>query len=128
MIILLLLLILVLLVITKKQKENFINLDDYKDIKIIRLGDHKFNYFEYDFNFSDFKTVNNNYLLTAKSNLANLGHIYNEGIIMIMHYDIIYLKNDKNEWFFLSKDNPYNLYFWEPIVKKTDIQKLDLII
>lgn len=128
MIILLLLLILVLLVMTKKQKENFINLDDNKDIKIIRPGDPKFNYFEYEFIFSDFKTVNNNYLLTAKSNLANLGHIYNEGVIIIMHYDIIYLKNDKNEWFFLSKDNPYNLYFWEPIVKKTDIQKLDLII
>jgi hypothetical protein len=128
MIILLLLLILVLLVITKKPKENFINLDDNKDIKIIKPGDPKFNYFEYEFNFSDFKTVNNNYLLTAKSNLANLGHIYNEGIIIIMHDGIIYLKNDKNEWFFLNKDNPYNLYFWEPIVKKTDTQKLDLII
>ena len=60
--------------------------------------------------------------------MANLGHIYNEGVILIIHDDIIYLKNNKNEWYFLSKQNPYNLYFWEPIVKKTDIQKLDSII
>jgi hypothetical protein len=128
MIILLLILILVLLVITNKRQENFINLDNNNDIKIIKPGDPKFNYFEYEFNFSDFKTVDNNYLLTAKSNLANLGNIYNEGVILIMHDSIIYLKNIKNEWYFLSKDNPYNLYFWEPIVNKTDIQKLDLII
>ena len=126
--IILLLLLLVILAITNKKKENFINLDNNKDIEIIKPGDPKFNYFEYEFNFSDFKTVNNNYLLTAKSNLANLGHIYNEGVILIMYDDIIYLKNNKNEWYFLSKDNPYNLYFWEPIVKKTDIQKLDTIV
>ena len=126
--IILLLLLLVILAITNKKKENFINLDNNKDIEIIKPGDPKFNYFEYEFNFSDFKTVNNNYLLTAKSNLANLGHIYNEGIILIIHDDIIYLKNNKNDWYFLSKDNPYNLYLWEPIVKKTDIQKLDSII
>ena len=127
-ILIILLLLLVLLVITNNRQENFINLDNNKDIKVVKPGDPKFNYFEYEFNFSDFKTVDNNYLLTAKSNLANLGHIYNEGVILIMHDDIIYLKNNKNEWYFLSKDNPYNLYFWEPIVKKTDIQKLDLII
>jgi hypothetical protein len=126
--IILLLLLLVILAITNKKKENFINLDNNKDIEIIKPGDPKFNYFEYEFNFSDFKTVNDNYLLTAKSNLANLGHIYNEGVILIMYDDIIYLKNNKNEWYFLSKDNPYNLYFWEPIVKKTDTQKLDSII
>ena len=126
--IILIILLLVLLVITNKRQENFINLDNNKDIKVVKPGDPKFNYFEYEFNFSDFKTVNNNYLLTAKSNLANLGHIYNEGVILIMHDDIIYLKNNKNEWYFLSKDNPYNLYFWEPIVKKTDIQKLDSIV
>ena len=124
-ILIILLLLLVLLVITNNRQENFINLDNNKDIKVVKPGDPKFNYFEYEFNFSDFKTVDNNYLLTAKSNLANLGHIYNEGVILIMHDDIIYLKNNKNEWYFLSKDNPYNLYFWEPIVKKTDIQKLD---
>ena len=127
-ILIILLLLLVLLVITNNRQENFINLDNNKDIKVVKPGDPKFNYFEYEFNFSDFKTVDNNYLLTAKSNLANLGHIYNEGVILIMHDDIIYLKNNKNEWYFLSKDNPYNLYFWEPIVKKTDIQKLDLIV
>ena len=127
-ILIILLLLLVLLVITNNRQENFINLDNNKDIKVVKPGDPKFNYFEYEFNFSDFKTVNNNYLLTAKSNLANLGHIYNEGVILIMHDDIIYLKNNKNEWYFLSKDNPYNLYFWEPIVKKTDIQKLDSIV
>jgi hypothetical protein len=126
--IILIILLLVLLVITNKRQENFINLDNNKDIKVVKPGDPKFNYFEYEFNFSDFKTVDNNYLLTAKSNLANLGHIYNEGVILIMHDDIIYLKNNKNEWYFLSKDNPYNLYFWEPIVKKTDIQKLDSIV
>ena len=126
--IILIILLLVLLVITNNRQENFINLDNNKDIKVVKPGDPKFNYFEYEFNFSDFKTVNNNYLLTAKSNLANLGHIYNEGVILIMHDDIIYLKNNKNEWYFLSKDNPYNLYFWEPIVKKTDIQKLDSIV
>lgn len=123
-----LLLLLVILVMTNKSKENFINLDDNKDIKIIKPGDPKLNYFEYEFNFSNYKTVNNNYLLTAKSNLAELGHIYNEGVIMIIHDDIIYLKNDNNEWFFLSKDNPYNLYFWEPVVKKKDTQKLNSII
>jgi len=128
MIILIILLLFVLLVIMNKRQENFINLDNNKDIKVVKPGDPKFNYFEYEFNFSDFKTVNNNYLLTAKSNLANLGHIYNEGVILIMYDDIIYLKNNKNEWYFLSKDNPYNLYFWEPIVKKTDIQKLDTIV
>jgi hypothetical protein len=127
-ILIILLLLLVLLVITNNRQENFINLDNNKDIKVVKPGDPKFNYFEYEFNFSDFKTVDNNYLLTAKSNLANLGHIYNEGVILIMHDDIIYLKNNKNEWYFLSKDNPYNLYFWEPIVKKTDIQKLDSIV
>ena len=127
-ILIILLLLLVLLVITNNRQENFINLDNNKDIKIVKPGDPKFNYFEYEFNFSDFKTFNNNYLLTAKSNLANLGHIYNEGVILIIHDDIIYLKNNKNEWYFLSKDNPYNLYFWEPIVKKTDIQKLDSIV
>jgi len=125
--IILILLILVLLVITNKRQENFINLDN-RDIKVVKPGDPKFNYFEYEFNFSDFKTINNNYLLTAKSNFANLGHIYNEGVILIIHDNIIYLKNNKNEWYFLSKDNPYNLYFWEPIVKKTDIQKLDSIV
>jgi hypothetical protein len=128
MIVLILLIILVILIINKKKQENFININNDDEIKIIKPGDPKFNYFEYEFNFSDFKTINNNYLLTAKSNLANLGHIYNEGIILIMHNDIIYLKNIKNEWYFLSKDNPYNLYFWEPVVKKTDIKKLDLII
>jgi hypothetical protein len=128
MIILIILLLIVLLVINNNRQENYINLDDNKDIKIVKPGDPKFNYFEYEFNFSDFKTVNYNYLLTAKSNFANLGHIYNEGIILIIHDDIIYLKNIKNEWYFLSKDNPYNLYFWEPIVKKTDIQKLDSIV
>jgi hypothetical protein len=128
MIILIILLLLVLLVINNNRQENFINLDHNKDIKVVKPGDPKFNYFEYEFNFSDFKTVDNNYLLTAKSNLANLGHIYNEGVILIMHDDIIYLKNNKNDWYFLSKDNPYNLYFWEPIVKKTDIQKLDSIV
>ena len=128
MIILLLLLLLVILVLTNRCKENFINLDDNKDIKIIKPGDPKFNYYEYEFNFSNYLTVNNNYLLTAKSNLANLGHIYNEGVILIMHDNIIYLKNSKNEWFFLSKDNPYNLYFWEPVVKKNDTKKLDSII
>ena len=128
MIILIILLLLVLLVITNNRQENFINLDNNKDIKVVKPGDPKFNYFEYEFNFSDFKTVDNNYLLTAKSNLANLGHIYNEGVILIIHDDIIYLKNNKNEWYFLSKQNPYNLYFWEPIVKKTDIQKLDSIV
>ena len=125
--IILILLILVLLVITNKRQENFINLDN-RDIKVVKPGDPTFNYFEYEFNFSDFKTINNNYLLTAKSNFANLGHIYNEGVILIIHDNIIYLKNNKNEWYFLSKDNPYNLYFWEPIVKKTDIQKLDSIV
>ena len=125
--IILILLILVLLVITNKRQENFINLDN-RDIKVVKPGDPKFNYFEYEFNFSDFKTINNNYLLTAKSNLANLGHIYNEGVILIIHDNIIYLKNAKNELYFLSKENPYNLYFWEPIVKKKDIQKLDSII
>jgi len=128
MIILIILLLIVLLVINNNRQENYINLDDNKDIKIVKPGDPKFNYFEYEFNFSDFKTVNNNYLLTAKSNLANLGHIYNEGIILIIHDDIIYLKNNKNDWYFLSKDNPYNLYLWEPIVKKTDVQKLDSIV
>ena len=128
MIILLLILILVLLITTNKKQENFINLDNNKNIKIIKPGDPKFNYYEYEFNFSDFKTVDNNYLLTDKSNLANLGHIYNEGIIMIIHDNIIYLKNIKNEWYILSKDNPYNLYLWEPIVKKTDVQKLDSIV
>jgi hypothetical protein len=128
MIILIILLLIVLLVINNNRQENYINLDDNKDIKIVKPGDPKFNYFEYEFNFSDFKTVNNNYLLTAKSNLANLGHIYNEGVILIIHDDIIYLKNNNNDWYFLSKDNPYNLYLWEPIVKKTDIQKLDSIV
>jgi hypothetical protein len=128
MIILIILLLLILLVISNNKKEKFINLNNNKDIKIIKPGDPKFNYFEFEFNFSDFKTVNDNYLLTAKSNLANLGHIYNEGVILIKHDDIIYLKNNKNDWYFLSKQNPYNLYFWEPIVKKTDMQKLDLII
>jgi len=128
MIILIIVLLLVLLVITNNRQENYINLDNNKDIKIIKPGDPKFNYFEYEFDFSDFKTVDNNYLLTAKSNMANLGHIYNEGVILIMHDGIIYLKNSKNEWYFLSRENPYNLYFWEPIVKKTDIQKLDSII
>ncbi len=128
MIIFIILLLLVLLIIFNKKQENFINLDNNKDIKIVKPGDPKFNYFEYEFDFSDFKTVDNNYLLTAKSNMANLGHIYNEGVILIMHDGIIYLKNNKNEWSFLSKDNPYNLYFWEPIVKKTDIQKLDSIV
>jgi hypothetical protein len=128
MIILIILLLIVLLVINNNRQENYINLDDNKDIKIIKPGDPKFNYFEYEFNFSDFKTVNDNYLLTAKSNLANLGHIYNEGVILIIHDDIIYLKNNNNDWYFLSKDNPYNLYLWEPIVKKTDIQKLDSIV
>jgi hypothetical protein len=125
--IILIILLLILLIILNKKQENFINLDN-KDIKIVKPGDPTFNYFEYEFNFSDFKTVDNNYLLTAKSNYANLGHIYNEGVILIMHDDIIYLKNNKNEWSFLSKNNPYNLYFWEPIVKKTDIQKLDSIV
>jgi hypothetical protein len=128
MIILIILLLIVLLVINNNRQENYINLDDNKDIKIVKPGDPKFNYFEYEFNFSDFKTVNNNYLLTAKSNLANLGHIYNEGVILIIHDDIIYLKNNNNDWYFLSKDNPYNLYLWEPIVKKTDVQKLDSIV
>ncbi len=128
MIIFIILLLLVLLIIFNKKQENFINLDNNKDIKIVKPGDPKFNYFEYEFDFSDFKTVDNNYLLTAKSNMANLGHIYNEGVILIIHDGIIYLKNNKNEWSFLSKDNPYNLYFWEPIVKKTDIQKLDSIV
>jgi hypothetical protein len=125
--IILILLILVLLVITNKRQENFINLDN-KDIKVVKPGDPTFNCFEYEFNFSDFKTINNNYLLTAKSNLTNLGHIYNEGVILIIHDSVIYLKNNKNEWYFLNKDNPYNLYFWQPIVKKTDIQKLNSII
>jgi hypothetical protein len=128
MIILIILLLLVLLVINNNRQENYINLDDNKDIKIVKPGDPKFNYFEYEFNFSDFKTIDNNYLLTAKSNLENLGHIYNEGVILIIHDDIIYLKNNKNDWYFLSKDNPYNLYLWEPIVKKTDIEKLDSIV
>jgi len=128
MIIFILLLTIILVVITCKKNENFINLDNNDNIKIIKPGDPKFNYFEYEFNFSNFKTIDNNYLLTAKSNLANLGHIYNEGVILIAHDDIIYLKNNKNEWYFLSKQNPYNLYFWEPIVKKTDIQKLDSIV
>jgi len=128
MIILILLLLLVLLFVSNNRKENYINLDYNSDIKIVKPGDPKFNYFEYEFNFSDFKTVDNNYLLTAKSNMTNLGHIYNEGVILIMHDGIIYLKNSKNEWYFLSRENPYNLYFWEPIVKKTDIQKLDSII
>ena len=82
-ILIILLLLLVLLVITNNRQENFINLDNNKDIKVVKPGDPKFNYFEYEFNFSDFKTVDNNYLLTAKSNLANLGHIYNEGVILI---------------------------------------------
>ena len=128
MIILVLLVLLVLFIITNKGKENFINLDNNKEIKIIKPGDPKFNFYEYEFNFSNYLTVNNNYLITAKSNLAELGHIYNEGVIMIMHDNIIYLKNNKNEWFFLSKDNPYNLYFWEPIVKDSDTQKLNSII
>jgi hypothetical protein len=128
MIIFILLLTIILVVITCKKNENFINLDNNDNIKIIKPGDPKFNYFEYEFNFSNFKTIDNNYLLTAKSNLANLGHIYNEGVILIMHDDIIYLKNNKNEWYFLIKQNPYNLYLWEPIVKKTDIQNLDSII
>jgi len=128
MIIFIILLLLVLLIIFNKKQENFINLDNNKDIKIVKPGDPKFNYFEYEFDFSDFKTVDNNYLLTAKSNMANLGHIYGEGVILIMHDGIIYLKNSKNEWYFLSRDNPYNLYFWEPIVKKIDIQKLDTIV
>ena len=128
MIILIILLLLVLLVVSNNRQENFINLDNNSDIKVVKPGDPKFNYFEYEFDFSDFKTVDNNYLLTAKSNMANLGHIYNEGVILIIHDDIIYLKNNKNEWYFLSKDNPFNLYFWEPIVKKTDIQKLDSIV
>jgi len=128
MIILIILLLLVLLVITNNRQENYINLNNNSDIKVVKPGDLKFNYFEYEFDFTDFKTVDNNYLLTAKSNLANLGHIYNEGIILIIHDGIIYLKNNKNEWYFLSKDNPYNLYFWEPIVKKSDIQKLDSIV
>jgi len=128
MIIFILLLTIILVVITCKKNENFINLDNNDNIKIIKPGDPKFNYFEYEFNFSNFKTIDNNYLLTAKSNLANLGHIYNEGVILIAHDDIIYLKNNKNEWYFLSKQNPYNLYFWEPIVKKTDIQKLDSLV
>lgn len=127
-ILIILLLLLVLLVITNNRQENFINLDKNNDIKVVKPGDPKFNYFEYEFDFSDFRTVDNNYLLTAKSNFANLGHIYNEGVILIMYDGIIYLKNNKNEWSFLSKDNPYNLYFWEPIVKKTDIQKLDSIV
>ena len=127
-ILVLLVLLVVLFVITNKGNENFINLDNNKDIKIIKPGDSKFNYYEYEFNFSNYLTVSNNYLITAKSNLAELGHIYNEGVIMIIHDDIIYLKNSKNEWFFLSKDNPYNLYFWEPIVKDSDTQKLNSII
>jgi hypothetical protein len=126
--IIVIILLLVLLVITNNRQENYINLDNNSDIKVVKPGDPKFNYFEYEFDFTDFTTVNNNYLLTAKSNLANLGHIYNEGVILIIHDDIIYLKNNKNEWYFLSKDNPFNLYFWEPIVKKTDIQKLDSIV
>ena len=128
MIILIILLLLVLLVITNNRQENFINLNNNSDIKVVKPGDPKFNYFEYEFNFSNFKTDENNYLLTAKSNFANLGHIYNEGVILIMHDDIIYLKNNNNEWYFLSKQNPYNLYFWEPIVKKSDIQKLDSLV
>ncbi len=128
MIILIILLLLVLLVVSNNRQENYINIDNNSDIKVVKPGDPKFNYFEYEFDFSDFKTVDNNYLLTAKSNMANLGHIYNEGVILIIHDGIIYLKNNKNEWSFLSKDNPYNLYFWEPIVKKTDIQKLDSIV
>ena len=119
--IIVIILLLVLLVVTNNRQENFINLDNNSDIKVVKPGDPKFNYFEYEFDFTDFTTVNNNYLLTAKSNLANLGHIYNEGVLLIIHDDIIYVKNNKNEWYFLSKQNPYNLYFWEPIVKKTDI-------
>ena len=126
--IIVIILLLVLLVITNNRQENYINLDNNSDIKVVKPGDPKFNYFEYEFDFTDFTTVNNNYLLTAKSNLANLGHIYNEGVLLIIHDDIIYVKNNKNEWYFLSKQNPYNLYFWEPIVKKTDIQKLDSIV
>ncbi len=128
MIILIILLLLVLLVVSNNRQENYINIDNNSDIKVVKPGDPKFNYFEYEFDFSDFKTVDNNYLLTAKSNMANLGHIYNEGVILIMHDGIIYLKNNKNEWYFLSKQNPYNLYLWEPIIKNTDIQKLNSII
>ena len=45
--------------------DYFINLDNNKHIKVIKPGDPKFNYYEYEFNFSDFKTVNNNYLLIS---------------------------------------------------------------
>ena len=77
-ILVLLVLLVVLFVITNKGNENFINLDNNKDIKIIKPGDSKFNFYEYEFNFSIYLTVSNNYLIKAKINLAELGHIYNE--------------------------------------------------
>ena len=41
--------------------------------------------------------------------------------------DIIYCKNNIGQWQYLSRDNPYQLYFWEPVVNKLDNQKLKSI-
>ena len=54
MIILIILLLLVLLVVSNNRQENFINLDNNSDIKVVKPGDPEFNYFEYEFDFSDF--------------------------------------------------------------------------
>ncbi len=123
----LLIILFVLRYITLCSTEAFNNLN-YNSCKVINPGYGKFNFYEYEFDFTNYLTKNNNYLIVAKCNLANLGHLYSEGVKMILCDDIIYCKNNIGQWQYLSRDNPYQLYFWEPVVKNSDNQKLNSLV
>ena len=126
LILILVIIIFVLIYITSCSNEHFsIN---YNSCKVLKPGYGKFNFYEYEFDFTNYLTKTNNYLIFAKCNLANLGHLYSEGIAMILCDDIIYCKNNIGQWQYLSRDNPYQLYFWEPVVNKLDNEKLNAII
>ena len=127
---LMLILLIILLVfryITLCSNEAFSTLN-YNSCKVIKPGYGKFNFYEYEFDFTNYLTNTNNYLILAKCNLANLGHLYSEGVAMILCDDIIYCKNNIGQWQYLSRDNPYELYFWEPVIDKLDNKKLDSML
>jgi len=123
----LLIILFVLRYITLCSNEAFSTLN-YDSCKVINPGYGKFKFYEYEFDFTNYLTKNNNYLILAKCNLSNLGHLYSEGVKMIICDDIIYCKNNIGQWQYLSRDNPYQLYFWEPVVNKLDNQKLDSLL
>jgi hypothetical protein len=89
-------------------KENFSNLENTKIF--FPNNEDKFKYNNLDIKFTLDKNINGNYNIEITDNKDNIfPDYYENGIVFLLHEDVLYLKKISGDWLYLHLEHP-NIY------------------